>query len=568
MKGVKLFRRKDDQMIRDTWEPVLEKYNVPEQHKQWTAEYAHQHATFEKMGALNEAVTPGLFFQKPGSVVGIGNPVPPTPGQVPFPEGQKGLYSDSGSGDKFPSLLPIAIQIAAKTQAFNLVSEIVMDAPAGFIPYVDYVYTGGELGSEFPPFIIKTPLFNAESSFDGGTSAASLLGTAAIPGTTFYVGVAGTTGSGDEVLELKFLGWSRIGGEALWRVIEMGVLLTAINQAFVDGNVLTDGSTEWVLYDGTATEAANNIVELASALENQVAGYVSTPEPESGDEQDWTTPFLPTEDTSMMNYGMERGVGEDSKYRQMGLEMHTKFVEAKTNQVAISATIEQIQDFNRVWNFDVLNMLENVGVNEIAQDINKQLMTELFKLGALHKEEIERVEGPGIVNLDLTAGGGFENTSTLQRRLLTKLLEMGNLIHHRGRWGSGEFIVTNGRVASAIQDIKNYSFAPAPSTGASGPQLYPAGTAWGLQIYVDPNLKWGDEYIFIGRKGSEEEPGVKFMPYIMGESIQTIAEGTMSPKIAYKSRYAITQAGWHPETQYVTMQVGDIGKLVGSEPIV
>ena len=121
MQGGKLFRKKNDQMIQSTWEPVLEKYNVPELHKEWVAEYAHQHATFDK---LYESVTPGLFYQKPGSVLGIGNPLPPTTGQIPFPDGQKGLYSDSGSGDKFPSLLPIAIQIAAKTQAFNYSSVL------------------------------------------------------------------------------------------------------------------------------------------------------------------------------------------------------------------------------------------------------------------------------------------------------------------------------------------------------------------------------------------------------------------------------------------------------------
>jgi len=557
MNGTKLFRKKEDQMIQDTWEPILEKYNVPEVHKEWVADYAHQHATFDQ---LNESVTPGLFYQKPGTIIGMGNPTPPTTSQVPYPNGSKGLYSDSGSGDKFPSLLPIAIQIAAKTQAFNLVSEIVMDAPAGFIPYVDYVYSGGELETEFPPYIIKTPLLNAESiDDDGATPAANVLGSYAI-GTTFYVSSDGTTTPGS-YLELKLIGYSRVGGEALWRVIELEGY-TTIKLALAAGNVIQSADTNFSL----TLASDNNTVELASALENQIAGYVSTPSPDNDNSQEWSAPFLP-EDRSMMNYGMERGEGENSKYRQMGLEMHTKFVEARTNQVAISATIEQIQDFNRVWNFDVLNMLENVGVNEIAQDINKQLMTRLFSLGAAHKDELERVEGSGIVTMNLSTGGGFENTSTLQRRLLTKLLEMGNLIHHRGRWGAGEFIVTNGRVASAIQDIKNYSFAPAPVTGSTGPQLYPAGTAWGLQIYVDPNLKWGDEYIFIGRKGAEEEPGVKFMPYIMGESIQTISEGTMSPKIAYKSRYAITEAGWHPETQYVTMQVSGIGKLVGSEPL-
>jgi hypothetical protein len=55
------------------------------------------------------------------------------------------------------------------------------------------------------------------------------------------------------------------------------------------------------------------------------------------------------------------------------------------------------------------------------------------------------------------------------------------------------------------------------------------------------------------------------MPYIMAESLQTIAEGTFSPKIGMKSRYAITEAGWHPETQYLSMDiVGNVGVLTGS----
>ena len=46
------------------------------------------------------------------------------------------------------------------------------------------------------------------------------------------------------------------------------------------------------------------------------------------------------------------------------------------------------------------------------------------------------------------------------------------------------------------------------------------------------------------------------MPYLMAESIQTIAEGTMAPKIAVKSRYALVEAGHHPQTQYMTIHVG------------
>jgi len=210
-------------------------------------------------------------------------------------------------------------------------------------------------------------------------------------------------------------------------------------------------------------------------------------------------------------------------------------------------------------------MLENVAVNELAQGINKKLVDRVLNLGATHKTSLEAVEGSGIVNLDLTVGSGFENISTLQRRVVTKILEMANLIYHRGRFGAGTYIVTNGRVASALADVAGYSFAPFNNDLPSGPgQLYPAGKVHGLTVYVDPNLKFSDTRIHIGRKGADEEPGVKFLPYIMAESLQTIAEGTFSPKLGMKSRYAITEAGWHPETQYITMSVTGLGVLTGA----
>jgi len=246
--------------------------------------------------------------------------------------------------------------------------------------------------------------------------------------------------------------------------------------------------------------------------------------------------------------------------------MFTKFVEAKGDQVSISASVEQIQDLNRVWNFDVISMLENVAVNELAQSINKRLVDRIFTLAADHNTEVTNVEGAGITTLDLNAGvGGFENVSTIQRRLVTKVLELANLIYHRGRFGAGTFMITNGRVASALADVAGYSIAQAPSDmGGVAGNLYPAGKVYGVQVYVDPNLRFGDSRITIGRKGSDEEPGVKFLPYIMAESLQTISEGTFSPKIGMKSRYAITEAGWHPETQYVNMDViGDLATLTG-----
>jgi len=66
-------------------------------------------------------------------------------------------------------------------------------------------------------------------------------------------------------------------------------------------------------------------------------------------------------------------------------------------------------------------------------------------------------------------------------------------------------------------------------------------------------MAWTDYRVAVGRKGDGNSPGLVFMPYLMAESVETIAEGTMAPKIAVKSRFALVDAGFHPETMYYTL---------------
>lgn len=537
MARTKIFKRSSDNRLVNTWKPILEGYGADVAKTPWLAEYAHNHAIFDNATPLFEQSAPGVFLQTPGSLGGfMGNPSAPTAGQTPFGGGVKNSYSDSGSGDKFPSLLPVAIQVAAKTIGFDLVPVIPMDSPVGFLPYLDYLYAGGRTGAgDFDPYLVKIEGAYADDF------------TAAVAGDTITISGAG---AGD--FTLHFVGYSRVDGQLIAKVVSdagtntLSVSLVG-NTATINGDV-----------SGNITGVA-----LVSALENHISGFTSVSDADYAATA-FTGSYLPA--TGDVPNGMTRENGENSKFRQMGLRMFTKFVEARTDQVSISATVEQIQDLNRVWNYDVVSMLENVAVNDLAQSINKQLVDRVFQLAAVHNTEIDLVEGAGVTTLDLSTGtGGFENVSTLQRRLVTKVLELANLIYHRGRFGAGTFMVTNGRLASALADVAGYSIAQVPTdmTGVAG-NLYPAGKVYGVQVYVDPNLSWGDTRLAIGRKGADEEPGVKFMPYIMAESLQTIAEGTFSPKIGMKSRYAITEAGWHPETQYVNMDIqGDIAVLTG-----
>jgi hypothetical protein len=281
----------------------------------------------------------------------------------------------------------------------------------------------------------------------------------------------------------------------------------------------------------------------------------------------------------------------------MGMQAFTKFVEAETFQVAATVTTEQIQDLNRQYGIDVLSMMENALVNEISQSINKHILFRAFALGWQNHFNIVNTEGTNF-NINVngntstvanavclgneTAFGGtaangdyaglpiaipafatygaggaaFENQGTIQRRIQSKILAAGNMVAQRGRRGPANFAVTNLQIATALQDSAQFTFYPLANTvNQNNGALYPIGTLAGITIYVDPNMEYNDTRILVGRKGADEEPGLKFMPYLMAESIQTIAEGTMAPKIAVKSRYALVEAGFHPETQYLTFIV-------------
>jgi len=589
--ATKIFKKISDPSIRQTWAPILEGYGATSEiqaKRPWLSDYAHYHAIFDQASPILESmVTPGLFLQQPGSISAMGVTQAPTNVQTPFSGfgsgsitknayGQTGTAaSQSGSGDKFPSLLPVAIQVAAKTIGFDLVGVVPMDSPVGFLPYLDYVYQGGNTGTQYAPFMVTVPAIS--SSISVGQ----------------YINPSGTYS--DFVFE--YVGKSRVNGLPILKVVEgsnnnsysVGAALASISATAVGSYSYVGSSAGFSSGTGTAyvglglsSPYGSNIVsntngfgavdvQLVSALENAISGFTSYSDSNwnatdgSGNLQG---PFLNTT-SGLEPQGMLRADAEASRFRQMGLRLFTKYIEARGDQVAISATVEQIQDLNRVWNYDVISMLENFGVNEVAQSINKKLVDRVLALGSTHATEVDTVEGTGagsITGVNLTVGStGFENISTLQRRIVTKMLEMANLIYHRGRFGAGTHIVTNGRVAAALADVAGYSFAPFNNDLPSGPgQLYPAGKVYGMTVYVDPNLKFSDTRIHIGRKGADEEPGVKFMPYIMAESLQTIAEGTFSPKIGIKSRYAITEAGWHPETQYLTINVTGLGVLTGT----
>jgi hypothetical protein len=524
----------NEQEVFGKWAPIIESTTgIQDRNKvEWMSKYCHYHELYENNS-----------YAQLGAVNGMGSTrFPQNPGT------QQGFYTDTvGSGDKAHTLLPLAMQVAAQTVGLDLVPVVPMPGPMGVLTYLDFVYGGGKTAGtgDNIPLLVKVNF--------GSTASAGAA-----------INVAGVT--------FSYVGASRLDGNAIFHL----------------KGTMTTGTTILSVLSGT-TAVANfkyistpTSVELVKALEDHITGF-------SGSAL-YNSVF--TESTnSSVNDPYSRVDGEGNQDNIMNLSLFNKSVEAKTFQVAAAVTREQVQDLKQ-FGVDAVSQVESVLINELTQSINKNILSRIFALGERNHDQVLSSQG---INFFLNLGSsaitvtqsttvnpitGFgqyitsstlravlmpatevtsspaENLSTRQRKVMSKILAIANLIAIRGRRGPATFVVTNGQVCSALQDIAGFVPAPMANTiNQMSGSLYPIGTLAGLAIYNDPNMAWSDTRFCVGRKGDGNSPGLVFMPYLMAESVQTIAEGTMAPKVAVKSRYALVEAGFHPQTMYLTSGV-------------
>ena len=551
--------------VQKTWAPIIEEATgITEKSKlTWMSKYCHYHN-------LNESVYNTVHLNPNMNVQSMGAPTFPD-----APTTLNNFYSQTpGSGDRPFSLLPLAMQVAAQTVGLDLVPVVPMQGPMGVLTYLDFVYGGGRtsqaggINGNSAPLLIKV-------------DAAVATGAALAVDDVIYAGVGvGVFGA----YELTYVGKSRIDGYSIFRVRGKGTNAAQNNDPYAQGEegwqpiyTAVNGSTDGYDDDALTTVKVNfeSAAELVKALEDHITGF-------SGNAFSVNNPATGSLTANGINSNDPylRGDGESTVDNVMGLSLFNKSVAAKTYQVAAAVTREQVQDLKQ-FGIDAVAQVEAVLVNELTQSINKYILDRIFKNGVTNAYQVSQVDstilsaafttgsstsvpialGPDntgvnrsvMVNSVVVNGGG-ETQGTLQRRILTKILAASNLIATRGRRGPATYAVTGGKMASALQDVAGFVAYPLSNTvNQAGGSLYPIGAIAGVTVYVDPNRDFNDVKIAVGRKGDGNSPGLVFMPYLMAESVETIAEGTMAPKIAVKSRFDLVDAGFHPQTMYYVL---------------
>lgn len=584
-----------------TWEKMLkENFNVNDQEKlNWVSQYAAIHEIHESQLGVNANATTnaagagyvpgagvGPIYTTPLNTLGMGNvaapsqldPMSTAPYNAANPTGS--FWGQTpGSGDIPVSTLPMALNIALLTIGLELVPVIPSKGPWAMLTYMDFPYAGGKLGRV------------NETSFDGKGEAEE--------NKPIYVKIKGLTlaqiaeireameattdpvKADDKVtvggFEGKFIALGRMDACPLVKVVKCTDANTSIREEFDKATSVVIGSKTITLE--AEVKEGDVVTKAAQKVE---ADFVQT----SVDLVDGFANFFDGSKNPMTRAQNETGTGN-----VIGLRLFSKWIQMGSYEVTGTVTRQQLQDLP-LYGVDAVSKVMEALQNEITQHINQRILERVFALGVTNAVQQKARQGvdlnlwmgnsgdvpfatafPGVPHFtdiyghDHKATWGnvknaevntsAENLATRQRRIMSKVLAAANLIQLVGRRGRPTWIVTNGQVATALQDVSGYVVAPMLNTmsQANTQNLYHAGTVAGLQVYVDPYMDWNDTRICIGRKGDGNSPGVIFMPYILADTVSITAEGTMAPKMLLNSRFAITEIGFYPELQYYTFAV-------------
>ena len=542
------------------WSTVLEHLNVVDNEKRtWMAEYAEMHQLNENVGYTTLGNTFGMGSVTSPSVSTNGNTF--NYGGDGNPQGA----ANQGSGDVAQNLLPVSMKIAAQTIGLDLVAVKPASSPRLELLFVDFKYDNnpgghGEAHDEQPMVFKVATSNNVMTQFKlhissmgaiesiGGVDKQSFV---KIGSGTLPVLTAPTVKTG----WLEFLGFSRIDGLPMFRAFRQANNAAAGGYAF-DPTKNTFGVNDTIntilaasgvtLFSGdTSTSGdcalAGASIQLISTMEDHLPGFSAG----------WN-----------LNNPMDRLQDEETYPGVIGPDVFTKSVAVGDIEISSQLKRTQIEDIKASTGMDIVQKLESVLINELTQTISKQIVDKIRTLAAENKAS-NTVPTNFDFDVDAYLQGagpapGGETYHSVQRKLVAKINNASNFIATDGRVGPAQYLVTNGNLASVLQDVAGYTINPANAgkLNTNG-QLYPMGNIGNIAIYVDPYMKWDDNRIFLGRKNSVEQPGLVFIPYLMAQSISLISEATWTPRMLIRSRFAITDIGFFPWKQFMEIKVTD-----------
>jgi hypothetical protein len=564
----------------DKWsQPLMEATGVKDANKlNWMSRLAEVKNMID--GPINESekkLYESYGVSTPEGITGMGPSAwPSNPGSGVG--AQQGAWHSAsyvqGSGDIPTQIMGMAMNVAAYTVGFDLVTTIPVDMPTAIFQFLDSVYGGGNLDSAG-----KTPQYLS-------LSAAEL--TRAVLVTFVYgenIFIADANNADGMAIRGRFVGISQFSGKLLFKFESTGDMasevytpdaagseqsVATVLASFGSSASISRGSSATAA-DGTTTNLTSPVVDFVSSIREHIAGASNN-------------------DGITKGIGMTRDQAENGTDRKLQIKLWSKSTEMRAVEITADITRIQLRDL-KAYGADGVAMLYKAAQNQLIQTINDEIVSRMSALGvknavqmyASQEVNLNLFIGPaGTANKALTAfpsqakfldpegnnrasvfgnipnaetNSSAENLYTRQRRIYSRILAGSSIIGNTSRYGEADVAIVNGQIGAALKDCNGFMAAPAENTIGKTGDLHFIGTAGTVKVYQNPKWTWDDTRVVMGRRGTEDDPGLKFLAYDLASSVEIIAPDTMAPKIAVLSRYDLIDAGFFPEASYITFML-------------
>lgn len=226
-------------------------------------------------------------------------------------------------------------------------------------------------------------------------------------------------------------------------------------------------------------------------------------------------------------------------WNEMAFSIEKTSVTAKSRALKAQYTTELAQDLKAVHGLNAESELAGILSTEILAEMNREIIRQI-NVDAVLGSAGSTVAG----TFDLTADADGRWAVEKYKGLVTAIEKEANLIAIDTRRGKGNFVVTSGNVAAALNAAGvldtglgitgNSSIENIDTTG----NLF-AGTLNGkIKVYVDPYATV--DYVTVGYKGTNPyDAGMFYCPYVPLSMMKTIGENDFQPRIGFKTRYGM-----------------------------
>ena len=419
----------------------------------------------------------------------------------------KGLNEETrainvGSFTKF--IYPILRRVFPNLIANEIVSVQPMTAPVGAVFYLDYIYSTNKgptaAGNVMPRDFDK----DYTSEFVNGEMMATGNG-------VDYGGAGGDLNSNLSFTPVRPLDTSR-GFSVV--VKELNPTTGAVIQSGTD-----DGTGGW-----TGAVASGTI----NYSNGSISGFKFT-----------AAPLLGSQIKAFYFYDGEM----NSKLPTMSLDVKKKLIEAMPRRLKALWSSEAAEDLRALHGVDAESEMVATAANEIALEIDREIIQELFQLSTGTTASFDRIPPAGINELDHLRG------------LLTQISTVSNLIHKKTLRAPANWIVTSPEVSALLAQFTTHGdFRPIYVSDPNSPYgpvdmirpqtqhgqfgIYKAGTLqnkW--TVYEDPFF--ARDQMLIGLKGSTYlDSGYAWAPYIPLQMTATFLDpNDLSFRKGMRTRY-------------------------------